>query len=439
MRPPEPGDNPRGLLPGAAGLAAIGILAAVLAFSFQGSRGIWEPDEGFYVNVAMGMVQSGDWLVPRLNGLPFLDKPPLNYWGMAAGMRLFGIGEWGARLAQALWFVGAVLLVGALGRRMHGEAAGRLAALIYATTLLPFFAANILTSDTPLAFCAVLAFYCYWRAQEDGGARSAAGWWIALGAAAGLGILAKGPAMLVFLAPLVLHFLWRRGLKGALLLPWGYLAIVLALAIGGTWYALIATRLPGAAAYFLDNQAVGRLVTTTYHRNAGLAGGLQGLSSGPAPGLPALVPALAVALVAQAAGGPGALLARSGRAPAGSSARALDRLPPPRPVRGQLAPRPLRASALRPHGDRDRAGGDARLRGSPAGGPPLAPPRRGRRLVPLPDRGKGRRGLDAERARQPGDRARDRRAAGHEGDRPRRTERQAQRPPLLRISPGSNG
>ena len=294
MRQSPSRDGSPAALASALGWPALALFAAILAFSFQGSRGIWEPDEGFYVNASLGMIRTGDWLVPHLNGLAFLDKPPLHYWGMAAGMLVLGINEWGARMANALLFMGAVLLIGALGRSLYDRATGRLAALLYATTLLPFFAANILTPDTLLAFWAASAMLCYARASPGefehpvpspspaargddlSGIKWGAGpWWLGLGATAGLGILAKGPAMLVFLAPAVVHFVHRRGWRGALRSPWGYAAVLVALTIGGSWYLLVGLELPGAGAYLLDNQAIGRLATSTYRRNAGLGGGLK--------------------------------------------------------------------------------------------------------------------------------------------------------------------
>ena len=137
------------------------LLALVLGLAFQGSRGVWEPDEGYYANVAVGMLRSCDWFFPRLNDLIFLDKPPLHYWGMATGMALLGINEWGARLSNAIWFAGTALVVELLGRRLWDSSAGRLAALLYATTLLPFLATNVLTPDTTLAFWAACGAYCY--------------------------------------------------------------------------------------------------------------------------------------------------------------------------------------------------------------------------------------------------------------------------------------
>ena len=81
-------------------------LAALLAlaFGFQGSRGIYSPDEGYYVSVSQAMAQTGDWLIPRLHQIPWLDKPPLSLWGIAAGLLVFGQNEWGARAFHALCY-----------------------------------------------------------------------------------------------------------------------------------------------------------------------------------------------------------------------------------------------------------------------------------------------------------------------------------------------
>ena len=65
----------------------ITFLAFVLilyCFAFQGSRGLFDPDEGRYSAVALQMLKSGDWLVPRYRGEPFYDKPALTYWAIAA-------------------------------------------------------------------------------------------------------------------------------------------------------------------------------------------------------------------------------------------------------------------------------------------------------------------------------------------------------------------
>jgi hypothetical protein len=63
----------------------------LLAFAFQGPRGLYDPDEDCYVNVAVNMLDSGDYLVPRLDaGHPNYTTPPLTYWLLAASIQLFG-------------------------------------------------------------------------------------------------------------------------------------------------------------------------------------------------------------------------------------------------------------------------------------------------------------------------------------------------------------
>ncbi|MBZ0090134.1 MAG: hypothetical protein K8H90_07130, partial [Thermoanaerobaculia bacterium] len=86
-------------------LAPRAALLALFAFAlaFQGSRGIWDPDEGRYTAVALNMLRSGDWFTPTLShGVPHFSKPPLTYWALASSIGLFGRNEWAARLPNAL-------------------------------------------------------------------------------------------------------------------------------------------------------------------------------------------------------------------------------------------------------------------------------------------------------------------------------------------------
>ena len=144
-------------------LAAAAVLSFALAF--QGSRPLWEPDEGRYATVAVHMNRSGDYLVPRLHHeYPHFTKPPLTYWSIAAAMEAVGESEWALRLPNALAFAATALLVYGIGRRLCPDQAV-LAATVYATFLLPTIAANIANSDTLLtAFeaLAVWGFASWW-------------------------------------------------------------------------------------------------------------------------------------------------------------------------------------------------------------------------------------------------------------------------------------
>ena len=79
-------------------LATLFLLLLVLA----ALRPLAVPDEGRYGEIGRWMLYSGDWLTPRLNGIPFFHKPPLLYWLEAALLALFGVNAWAARLAPAL-------------------------------------------------------------------------------------------------------------------------------------------------------------------------------------------------------------------------------------------------------------------------------------------------------------------------------------------------
>ena len=106
-------------------MAAGGFFSVLLGFGL-GSRGLNEPDEGRYANIAMAMAApGGDWWEPRQSGYGHYDKPPLIYWATALSFRAFGLNEWAARL-PALF--GAALRVGRarLGGRSPARRAGGL-------------------------------------------------------------------------------------------------------------------------------------------------------------------------------------------------------------------------------------------------------------------------------------------------------------------------
>ena len=100
----------------------ISVLAVLLAFTFLGMRGIWDPDEGRYTNVALNMLDSGDWLEPhRHHETGHWTKPPLTYWAIAASVAAFGRDPWAARLPAALayllsaWLAWRIAVAGAPG------------------------------------------------------------------------------------------------------------------------------------------------------------------------------------------------------------------------------------------------------------------------------------------------------------------------------------
>ncbi|MBN1518068.1 glycosyltransferase family 39 protein [Candidatus Sumerlaeota bacterium] len=255
-------------------LPAILIVAVLLlAFGFQGSRGLYAPDEGYYVSLSQAMAETGDYIVPRLHSEPWLDKPPLSLWGTAIGLRLFGMNEWGARVFHGLCYALTTLLVFLFGVSFGGKREGMLTAAFYVTMILPFIAGNIVTPDTPLALWTTAAFYCFWKSVEPG-ARRVVLWKMLMCAAFGLGFLTKGPAMLIPSAAMFLFLLFQRRTLEYFITPWAVAGVALFCIFGLGWYAYVAHALPGAFDYFLDNQLLGRTISSKYSRNPGLTGAL---------------------------------------------------------------------------------------------------------------------------------------------------------------------
>jgi hypothetical protein len=172
------------------------------AFALQGARGLWEPDEGRYTAVALEMERLGDYVVPHLHHeVKHVTKPPLTYWLIAGSLAAFGHSEWAARLPNSLAFLTTILLIARAGRRLAPDAA-LLAPLIYATSLLPFTAANIVTTDTLLTLwetLAVLGFVELWWGPEERRGFYRIVTWLGFG----LAFLTKGPPGLLPLAVIV--------------------------------------------------------------------------------------------------------------------------------------------------------------------------------------------------------------------------------------------
>ena len=110
--------------PSARALWALLIALAILWFATLDARRLVHPDEGRYAEIAREMAATGDWVTPRLNGLKYFEKPPLQYWLTAAAYRVFGVHEWTARLWPALAGFLGVLALGAAGYALGGVTLG---------------------------------------------------------------------------------------------------------------------------------------------------------------------------------------------------------------------------------------------------------------------------------------------------------------------------
>lgn len=221
---------------------AIGLLLLAFALVWFGNieyRILIKPDEGRYAEIAREMALSGDWVTPRLNGLKYFEKPPLQYWATAAAYELFGEHHWTARLWTALTGFAGVLLVWFAGRRLFGREAGDYAAILLGSCMLYALMGHVNTLDMGVTFFITLGLLAFLLAQRETGKPQTYWMWLAWVALAlavlskGLmGLVLPGAALVVYSAVQRDMAFWRRmrwfsGLSLLLLVttPWFYLVI----------------------------------------------------------------------------------------------------------------------------------------------------------------------------------------------------------------------
>lgn len=242
-------------------ILALNLVTASLLFPCL-SFHLFEPDEGRYAQIPREMLERGDWIVPTLQGQPYLDKPPLFYWLVMASFAVFGYQGWAARLVPALAMQGTVLMSYLLGRRLMGERAAFLGALTLA--LMPGLAmGKLLVLDGLLTFFATVSILCGYLAAT--GVRLHWGWWLTAALACGLGVLTKGPiALLLLLPPLCLQR-WLTGARAHIGIR-GWLAFAgTILAVTLPWYVAACLHLPDFARHFLWEHNVVRFLEPFDH------------------------------------------------------------------------------------------------------------------------------------------------------------------------------
>lgn len=215
-------------------------LILVLIWWRLGSLGLIDPDEPFYALSSREMVQSGDWVTPRVFGEPQFEKPILFYWETSASQVIFGDNEFAARVPGALAASLIVMLTWQIGRRLLTPLAGFLAAVILATGGLFVVMSRLMLTDLSHTLLISAGMYCLWRAFHDGERRTR--WLVALTVTSALSMLTKGPQGLVFVAMTGFAYAWLSGLPS----PWtwrratGCLALWLTIVL--PWYLTMFVR-----------------------------------------------------------------------------------------------------------------------------------------------------------------------------------------------------
>ncbi|MBI1395010.1 MAG: phospholipid carrier-dependent glycosyltransferase [Betaproteobacteria bacterium] len=236
-------------------------------FANLDARSLIRPDEGRYAEIAREMAASGDWVTPRLNGLKYFEKPPLQYWLTAAAYSLFRPDEWTARWWPAVSGVLTAWLLWIAGRRTFGRRAAALAAFVFATMLWPVANSHLNTLDMGLTFFLTLALAGLLQAEQAGREDPRHLRWMALAWLGCAGaVLSKGLIGLVLPGGAVVLYLaatrdWH--LLARLRIGTG-LAIVLA--VCAPWFVAVSVRNPEFLHFFFVHEHFERYLTTVHHR-----------------------------------------------------------------------------------------------------------------------------------------------------------------------------
>lgn len=262
---------------------AIVVAAGFIWFLLLGYRDLIDPDEGRYAEIAREMLNSGNWITPRLNGFKYFEKPPLQYWGSAISMALLGETNAAARVwCSGLGFIGA-LWVGFVGSRLYGHSAGYFAFLFLISTVLYVGLGHANSLDMGVSVLLIFAIGALALAQSvrhlptpirqaQDGLRPSSGqaqernWMLLAWAALAGATLSKGLIGLVLPGgALVLYTLWQR--DWAL---WRHLhlgkGLLLYLLIAAPWFIAVSQANPEFPHFFFIHEHFERFTSDVHGR-----------------------------------------------------------------------------------------------------------------------------------------------------------------------------
>jgi 4-amino-4-deoxy-L-arabinose transferase-like glycosyltransferase len=250
----------------------IGLLAfTLLWFGLLAKRPLYDPDEGRYAEIPREMLETGDWVIPHLNSLVYLEKPPLQYWLTAATYRALGENEFTARLWTGIAGYCSLGLVFFIGSRLWGRRAGLKALLLMTGSTLFVLLGHQLTLDMLLSTWLLASLACFIAAESEAVsphpcARRHALWMLGCWASMALAVLSKG--LIGILIPgctLFFYALWQRdaGILRRLQLRWGLLLFA---AIAVPWFVMSARENPAFLEYFFIREHLQRFLTPIEHR-----------------------------------------------------------------------------------------------------------------------------------------------------------------------------
>jgi 4-amino-4-deoxy-L-arabinose transferase-like glycosyltransferase len=265
------------------------LCGAALTFNFSGYP-LLDPDEGRNAEIAREMAAGSGYILPRLNGVPYLDKPVLFFAAAAVSIEFLGPAEFAVRLPSLLFTLATLVIVGWFAARLFGMTAAWTAVIATAATPFTLAYSRTVIFDSTLTFFVSLALCAFYLAVDAAGrtgeghdARSAGaigvhragagnligqgnvatGWTTLAWAAMASGVLTKGPIAVALPLMVALPFAyWRRAWR-AILDP---LSLLVFVALTAPWLSAVSRRIPDFLHYALVTETARRLTSTELQR-----------------------------------------------------------------------------------------------------------------------------------------------------------------------------
>lgn len=239
-------------------------LYTLLAFYTSAYAPIFESTEARYAEIAREMIQTENYIEPHFNGIKHFHKPPLTYWFIASGMKIFGINNFGARFFGIIASIITLVFTVKLAKFFIREEERYYAAYVLSSSILFLAVSRIAATDIYLTMFAVVSQYYYFKqiySRKD--TKNS----ILIGIFLGLGFITKGPIIFLFtLLPFLVmkffdyHFRRVFSLKDVILSTISFIVISL------PWYFMVILKNPDLLNYFLKVQTIERVTTNRFNR-----------------------------------------------------------------------------------------------------------------------------------------------------------------------------
>lgn len=211
-----------------------------------------DADEGRNAEVAREMAETNDYVMPRLNGLPYLDKPVVYFAAEAAAMEVLGPTELAARLPAYLFTIATALVLFLYSRSL-------IAPIVFLSMPIVLAFARTVIFDSALMFFTTVALVAFHRAIDAGEKR----WSMLAWAAMGFAMITKGPVTFVLVLLVVIPFAWwRKSLR--LVFPIGGLLLFFAVTVPWVWG--VSQVVPEFLRYVLVTETAARMATSELKR-----------------------------------------------------------------------------------------------------------------------------------------------------------------------------